>query len=359
MIEAIRRICELQPYYSPDNTPEMQERGRLVRDDLADGIRALTEPLSAALGRFGGDFQVDASDGIGRKTELPWVRFCSGGMSPRPTEGFYSVLHFSTDGSAVHITVGCGSSQFRNGSFRSLPDSELDKRTAWARRVVREGAGSIELFSDPPDFGARRPLPKSFERATALAKRIPVDDFGTVDLDGLLLRAAEYLRFVYQAQADGRELSPADHDELEIERAIKPLSNRKGQGYGLSAADRKRVELQAMHLTRDWLENEGYRVTDTSANYPYDFEASKDGLTLKVEVKGTTSDNPDAIFMTRNEVELHRAEKGSTALFIVSGIRLGTEGSEREALGGELQMFIPWNIDEWQLTSTAYRVEKP
>ena len=68
MIEVIRRISELQPYYSPDNTPEMQERGRLIRGDLANGIRALCGPLSAALGRFGGDFRVDASDGIGRKT---------------------------------------------------------------------------------------------------------------------------------------------------------------------------------------------------------------------------------------------------------------------------------------------------
>ncbi len=44
------------------------------------------------------------------------------------------------------------------------------------------------------DFGARRPLPKSFERATAFAKRIPVDDLETVDLDGLLVRAAKHNR---------------------------------------------------------------------------------------------------------------------------------------------------------------------
>ena len=114
-----------------------------------------------------------------------------------------------------------------------------------------------------------------------------------------------------------------------------------------------------MRLTRGWLEIEGYRVTDTSANYPYDFEAVRADLTLKVEVKGTTSDNPDAIFMTRNEVELHRAEKGSTALFIVSGIRLLTADGEREAVGGDLEVFIGWDIDKWQLTSTAFRVEKP
>lgn len=359
MIETLRRICELQPYYSPNNTPEMQERGRLIRDDLTNDIRALSESLAAALGRFGGDFQVEGRDGTGLKTELPWVRFFSESMSPQATEGFYCVIHFSTDGSAVHITVGCGSSQFRNGSFVTLPDSDLDKRTAWARQVVREGVGSIEPFTDPADFGARRALPISFQRATAIAKRISVNDLATVDLDGFLIRAAEYLRLIYQAESDGRELSPADQDELEIKRLIKPLSPRKGQGFGLSADDRKRVELQAMRLTKEWLENEGYRVRDTSANYPYDFEANNGDSKLKVEVKGTTSDNPDAVFMTRNEVDLHRTEKGSTAMFIVAGIRLETRGSEKIALGGELHVFVGWDIDEWHLTPTAYRVEKP
>ena len=63
--------------------------------------------------------------------------------------------------------------------------------------------------------------------------------------------------------------------------------------------------------------------------------------------------------MTRNEVDLHRTEKGSTAMFIVAGIRLETRGSEKIALGGELHVFVGWDIDEWHLTPTAYRVEKP
>lgn len=93
MKETLRRICELQPAYSSENTPEMQERSRLIRQVLVEDIRLLREPLSSALGPFGKDFLVEGSDGIGRKTELAWTRFCSAGMSPRPTEGFYAVLH--------------------------------------------------------------------------------------------------------------------------------------------------------------------------------------------------------------------------------------------------------------------------
>ena len=295
MIEIIRRILELQPLYSSNNTPEMQERGRLIRTELVREIQNISKTLSEALGQFGNDFRVKGSDGIGRKTELPWVRFYSASMSPHPTEGFYCVLHFSTDGSAVHIALTCGSSKFQNGSFVQLPNAELHKRTSWARRVIEEEVGSLEPFIDPPIFGARRPLPKSFEQSVAISRRVPIDHLNADELQGLLVRAAKYLRIVYEAEINGRELSPADFDEIAIKEKIKPLSKKSSQGIGLSSDDRKRVELRAMELVGKWLKESGYSVTDTSANRSYDFEARKNDEILIVEVKGTTSDNPEAI----------------------------------------------------------------
>jgi len=79
---ALKRICELQVFYTSLNTPEMQERGSLLRGPVKDAFAALQPILSPALGQFGDDFHVSASDGIGPKTELPWVRFCSERMSP-------------------------------------------------------------------------------------------------------------------------------------------------------------------------------------------------------------------------------------------------------------------------------------
>ena len=294
MVEIIRRILELQPLYSPNNTPEMQERGHLIRTDLVREIQNISETLSEALGQFGNDFHVKGSDGIGRKTELPWVRFYSECMSPHPTEGFYCVLHFSTDGSAVHVALTCGSSKFQNGSFVQLPNEELYKRTSWARRVIEEEAGSFEPFIDSPIFGARRPLPKSFERSIAVSRRVPIDHLNADELERLLVCAAKFLRIVYGAEIDGRELSPADFDEIAIKEKIKPLSKKGSQGIGLSSDDRKRVERRAMELVEKWLKEAGYGVTDTSANHPYDFEARKNDEILIVEVKGTTSDNPDS-----------------------------------------------------------------
>lgn len=359
MKEALKRICELQPRYSAENTPEMQERGTQLRSVLRPAIARLQPVLSRAMGRFGSDFDVDASDGIGRKTELPWVRFCSKAMSPSPTEGFYSVIHFSTDGSAVHVTVGCGSSRFHNGSSVPLPESELDAQTAWARAVLLEKLGTLEPFSDPPNFRATRRLPISFQRATAISKRVPYEEIDNTDFELLLELAAERLRLIYEAQATGRDLSQADQAELEIQAVLNP-NQRSGtrQGYGLPASAKRVVERRAMEVAERWLSDNGYAVNDYSTSRPYDFEAKNDRGTIKVEVKGTTSDRADAILMTRNEVDLHRDEKGATALIIVSKIRLSIDGDKYAADGGEAETLLGWDIDQWALEPTAFRLTK-
>ncbi|TIO30409.1 DUF3578 domain-containing protein, partial [Mesorhizobium sp.] len=226
MHATLERICRLQPQYSAENTPAMQERGRLVRADLKTELEGLGPRLAAALGPFGGDLLVDASDGIGRKTELPWVRFCSRSMSPNPTEGFYCVTHFSTDGSAVHLTVGCGSSRFHKGSSVPLPDHELDAQTDWARRVVIEEFGTLVPFDDPADFGATRRLPVSFQRATAISHRVAYSDIRATDFGELFDQAAQRLRPIYAAQAIGRDLTDADQRELEIAATLNPVNRR-------------------------------------------------------------------------------------------------------------------------------------
>ena len=337
----------------------MKERGWLIRQELVKSIRNLHEPLVSALGPFGPDLFVEGSDGIGRKTELAWTRFCSKEMSPRPTDGFYVVLHFSTDGSGVNIAVGCSSSRFHNGYSIVLPPEDLDQRREWARRVVLEERGSLEPFTDPNDFGARAKLPKSFERACALVKKIGFDDISDDIVKRHLIEAAEMLRVIYTAQHQGRELSPADQTELDILDIARPASNaRSGQGFGLSANERKAVELRAMCIAEDWLKAQGYKVTNTAATKPYDFRASKGNVSLFVEVMGTTSDSAEAILMTHGEVALHREHRGETALMIVTSIRLHKEKGELTTFGGALEALIGWDIDDWLLEPTAFRVSR-
>jgi hypothetical protein len=359
MRETLRRICELQLLYTSETTPDMKERGRLIRRVLAGDLRALEEPLAAALGPFGHDFFVEGSDGITRKTELAWTRFCSKEMSPRPTDGFYVVLHFSTDGSGVNIVVGCSSSRFQNGSSVPLPLEQLDERCEWARQIVLESRGTLAPFTDTNDFGARAPLPKSFERASAIVKKIAYDDIEDNVMEQYLVEAAEMLRVIYVAQSQGRELSPADQSELAMQDITRPASKAsRGQGYGLTAAERMAVELRAMDIAEEWLRTEGYKPKNTAAKKPYDFEAKKDDKILYVEVKGTTSDTGHAIGMTHGEVALHQQEKGHTALMLVTGIRLDRKQTPPSASGGTLEALVGWDIDEWLLKPTAFRVSR-
>lgn len=337
----------------------MVERGAILRGSLKAKVEALRPVLAPALGRFGGDFLVDASDGIGNKTELPWVRFCSKSMSPRPTEGFYCVVHFSTGGDAIHVTLGCGSSRFSNGYSILLPDPELDEQTRWARSVIAQSLGTLSPFNDPPEFGARRKLPLSFQRATAISKRVAYDEIDGTDIERLLVEAAGRLRLIYDAQATGRDVGHADQVQSEITELTNPThAAARRQGYGLPAAARRVVELRAMHVAEQWLRGEGYTVEDCSANKPFDLLATAGGVTLKVEVKGTTSDRADAILMTSNEVALHTLEVGQTALIIVSQILLSGTGSDYSAEGGEVEAMIGWDISHWLLEPTTYRLTR-
>jgi hypothetical protein len=359
IIEPMREICLLQPSYSPTNTVEMQQRGHLIRRVLPDEIRRIEAELRNALGAYGPEFDVGASDGIGRKTEAPWVRLFAKSMSPTPRDGFYVVIHFAADGSAVFITLGCGSTIWANGELRALSDQELEKRTRWARNIILEGFGSTYPFEDKIALKAKAGLPKTFEKATAVAKRLPVENLNEEEVEQLLIQATERLRELYIAQSEGRNLTNAQVTELELELIARPTRKGSlGQGFHLSAEERKAIELRAMDVSREWLEKDGYTVKDTSKTSSFDYEASSGEVSLKVEVKGTTSDDAESIFMTKNEVELHRKEKGRTALFIVSKIRIDRSNQRLECIGGDLTTLIGWNIDEWDLVPMAYQLKR-
>ena len=137
MREALKRICELQPHYSSKNTPQMQERGILINRSLNNSIKSLEEIIAPALGLFGEDFFVSSSDGIGSKTETPWVRFCSKRMSPTPRDGYYAVIHFKCDGSGFYLTLGCGSTSWKDGGLVRLKPQQIYTKIAIARKTLK------------------------------------------------------------------------------------------------------------------------------------------------------------------------------------------------------------------------------
>lgn len=138
MRDTLRRICELQKSYSSSMSAEMKERGQLIRQVLAQELREEIEAYKSEFGAYSDDIEVKGSDGITRKTEAPWTRIYSKRMSPTPREGFYVVFHFAADGSAVFVTVGCGSTIWKDGDLTAISDEELKSRTSWARQVIIE-----------------------------------------------------------------------------------------------------------------------------------------------------------------------------------------------------------------------------
>lgn len=170
-------------------------------------------------------------------------------MSPNPREGFYVVIHFAANGSAVFITVGCGGTILRGGDLQPVSDYELSTRTSWARFVVQQKWKAFSPFDDIIALGAKAPLSRTFEKATVFAKRIAASDLKNVNFEILLFRAAERLSEIYIAQIEQRDVSPGDQGLREVAIISNHLSNRTGkQGRGLTAKERQVVELRAWHL---------------------------------------------------------------------------------------------------------------
>jgi hypothetical protein len=269
----------------------MQERGSLIRTALPRELRNRLVELRPAFDPLFDDLDVEGSDGIGRKTEAPWVRLYSKTMSPTPREGFYFVIHFTADGTACFFTIGCGSTVWRGGDLRPISDIQLQERTSWGRKVIEQRWGVLAPFSDTIALGARASLPRTFEKATVIAQRIPVTRIDAINLDELLFFAAERLSEIYLAQINQRDVAPADQDRRDLDAIIKPLRKRtRAQGMGLTAPERKAVELRAMLLATQFLQSNGFDCEDKSAAESFDILARRNGQSWKIEVKGTTSD---------------------------------------------------------------------
>lgn len=135
MRELLFEVLELQGQWSRENNPAMGRRGRIVRMELPDLIRAILAPNRE---KDGMDFAVQEKDGDGNKSRVPWVCIFSARHSPRPTVGWYCIFLFSADGSAVYL---CPS----HGSFERPSSKELQPRTQeelvalmeWAKRAWR------------------------------------------------------------------------------------------------------------------------------------------------------------------------------------------------------------------------------
>lgn len=126
-----------------------------------------------------------------------------------------------------------------------------------------------------------------------------------------------------------------------------------GQGYGLNAAERRAVERLAMDKALAHFRAEGFEdIRDVGSKKSYDIEMVKEGTTYIVEVKGTTSGGT-SIFLTKNEVRVHRAHYPNNFLYLVSNIKL-VRSEAPVAVHGDESIIQGWDIADEALTPVTY-----
>lgn len=163
-------------------------------------------------------------------------------------------------------------------------------------------------------------------------------------------------RLVDLANEDAAGIADA---EQEIEVVANPRRpGRRGQGFGLSAAQRRAIEIQAVAVATSHLESDGWVVEDVGATRSYDLHATKGSTYLIVEVKGTTSLG-ESVLLTHNEVQTHRDNYPNTALMVVKGIALTESNGSPVASGGTLAVHQPWKPEAKDLQPLSFRYVVP
>ena len=141
-------------------------------------------------------------------------------------------------------------------------------------------------------------------------------------------------------------------DALElIESKFAP--NLPGQGFGLSALEKKFIEKHAVKLATEHLLNIGYTdIEDTGDSESFDIYAKGPTGELSVEVKGTTGTG-NVVILTKNEVSFQKGAYPNNGLFVVSNIELVREETVF-AKGGDIKFISPWFIADENLKPISF-----
>ncbi len=333
----------------------MGERGQLIRNVMPTWLRDRESVLRSAMGVD--DFFAEGRDGTGLKTRVPWVRVGSRAQSPRATEGFYVVYLFDALGDTVYLSLNQGTTDFINGEFTPKSPGVIEARVEWARETLadwlpRVGAHA-EVDLNDPRLGAGYEKGNVLARAYALDK-VPDDDTLFADLRVF----SEGLGRLYKA----REKRPIPSEQPEVVEAEESAAEIGGHprsksraGFRTNAAEIKLIENHAVALARAYYESDGWTVKELGK--PFDLKARKQGRSLDIEVKGTTSDGA-GVPLTAGEVRHHDKVYPDNALVVVRGISLDRSVSPPAVSKGVLYELRAWriNVDDLSVISYSYDV---
>lgn len=141
--EAIERVLKLQLKWKANESPEMQERTRLIREDIRPVLRNHLQTLGED-----STYEVESSVGVGNYAKIPWWRIYEPGHSPRATEGWYIVFLPAADGSSCTLSLNQASSKPTAGQFPPKASTELLGRASRARSLL-VASGLLQAMADP------------------------------------------------------------------------------------------------------------------------------------------------------------------------------------------------------------------
>ena len=312
----IQEIAAKQPFYTSEkyHDSNMVERGKAVKD-LEKALRSETyiKQFKEALKPFEADIGVEGKDGDGTRSIAPWVRIYSERFASSAREGYYVVFHFSTDGKRVFVTLGCAAAKSRDSDVQKSKEELKDQKICVEKLIQKVGIFDMSLYQDTIDIGSNKTRPKGYERATIFCRSYYVAEINDQAITEDVCFLLRVLSKVYEGYEKGQDVPSHWRTETEIDEATSAKGEPKGggQGMNLTPDEKKEVELQAMRKTGEYLDKEGYKWEDVSANNNknknkhYDIKATKDGKTVCVEVKGTLSLVMNVIFMSANEERFH------------------------------------------------------
>jgi hypothetical protein len=367
MISAqIREVLELQKHYTSKNTPEMQRRGVLIRKDIAKSLEAQIDRLKGTYENAIDDLWIQGKDGDGNKAVIPWVRLSSKSLSPSATQGWYVVFLISANGASCNLSLGHASTSHDDEAMerryqRVLTPEVAANLMAWGKKNLQLDKVQNSRLQFEIDLEAKGGLGAAYERTSLCGfvypkENIPSDEQIFSDVEYLLT----FLSKLYELQETDPAIPGAESPEhKEAVAAIDAAAGRdykapKKQGRNqMSSADKKLIEERAVAVAIGHLKELGYTsIKDVGATHSYDLDASLNGESHCIEVKGTMSLG-DKVVLTRNEIFLHRQEFPRNGLLVVSEIKL--EKSEVPKASGGVIRFIPaWKIEDEDLSALGY-----
>jgi hypothetical protein len=362
----IREVLELQKQYTFKNTPAMQRRGILIREEIAASLNDNLERFRSKYEIAIEDLFVQGKDGDGNKAEIPWVRLASKELSPKATKGWYVVFLFSATGSNCYLSLGHASTTYDGNSTEKRYQKALAPEVAeglmnWGREKLNLDQVIKPRLKFSRNLESKGNLAEAYDRTSLCGfeyrkESIPADEQILKDVEFLL----ELLSKIYLLQETDATIPGSDSPEHQeaiaaiAQAAGRDLTGPRRQGRSrLPQAHKKVIEEHAVEVAIKHLEGEGFtNIKDVGKNHSYDIAAKLNGIDFYIEVKGTMSLG-EKVVLTKNEVLLHRQEYPNNALIVVSKIDLD-RSEPPTAKGGKALFISPWKIDDSDLEALGY-----